>query len=141
MDKYKTSEVGRALKKVFHGEMTVDESVKLAENEIAGYFGKNELPPELDTDTGFFGDVVGKCPKCGRDVVRYRYKYSCSGYKEGCDFGVGCYICSRAISVYNMKMLLETGRTSKIQGFVSRKTGKTFDGFLVLKDGKAQFEF
>ncbi len=141
MDKYKTSEVGRALKKVFHGEMTVDESVKLAENEIAGYFGKNELPPELDTDTGFFGDVVGKCPKCGRDVVRYRYKYSCSGYKEGCDFGVGCYICSRAISVSNMKMLLETGRTSKIQGFVSRKTGKKFDGFLVLKDGKAQFEF
>ena len=40
-----------------------------------------------------------------------------------------------------MKLLLETGRTSKIQGFVSRKTGKTFDATLVLRDGKAEFDF
>lgn len=141
MDKYKTSEVGKALKKVFHGALTVDESVRLAEEEIAGYFKKEELPPETDTDTGFFGEKVGACPLCGRDVVRYRYKYSCSGYKAGCDFGVGCYICERAISVSNVKMLLENGKTSKIQGFISRKSGKPFDGYLVLKDGRAVFEF
>jgi DNA topoisomerase-3 len=40
-----------------------------------------------------------------------------------------------------MKLLLETGRTSKIQGFVSRKTGKPFDATLVLRDGKAEFDF
>lgn len=142
MDKYKTSEIGKALKKVYRGSMTVDESVLLARHEIGSYFAGEEKPIELDTDTGFFGDVVGKCPKCGGDVVRYKRKYSCRNYKEkGCDFGVSCYICDRAISVSNLKKLLTEGKTSKIQGFVSKKTGKTFDAFLVLKDGKAEFEF
>ena len=141
MDKYKTSEIGKALKKVFRGNMTVRESVELAEKEIALYFEKREMPAEQDTDTGFFGDVVGKCPLCGRDVKRGKFSYGCSGYKEGCKFSVGSYICNRAISVSNMKLLLETGRTSKIQGFVSRKTGKTFDAILVLRDGKAEFDF
>lgn len=142
MDKYKTSEIGKALKKVFRGNMSVGDSVKLAENEIRGYFERKELPIELDTDMGFYGDVVGKCPLCDGDVVRYKYKYSCSSYKtNGCNFGVGCRICSRAISVSNVKKLLSEGKTSKIQGFVSAKTGKTFDATLVLKDGQAVFEF
>ena len=141
MDKYKTSEIGKALKKVFRGSMTVRESVELAEKEIALYFERREMPAEQDTDTGFFGDVVGKCPLCGRDVKRGKRSYGCTGYKEGCNFSVWSYICDRAISVSNMKLLLETGRTSKIQGFVSRKTGKTFDATLVLRDGKAEFDF
>ncbi|MBR5242453.1 MAG: DNA topoisomerase III, partial [Clostridia bacterium] len=38
MDKYKTSELGRALKSVFHGTMSIDESIKLAEDEISQVF-------------------------------------------------------------------------------------------------------
>ena len=142
MDKYKTSEIGKALKKVFHGNMTVEDSVSLAQREINGYFERESAPIELDTDTGFFGDVIGKCPLCGGDVVRYKFKYSCKNYKEnGCNFGVSCYICGRAVSVSNVKKLLEEGKTSKIQGFVSKKNGKKFDAFLTLKDGKAEFLF
>ena len=142
MDKYKTSEIGKALKKVFHGNMTVEDSVSLAESEIKGYFEQKSEPIELDTDTGFFGDFIGKCPLCGGDVVRYKFKYSCKNYKEnGCNFGVNCYICGRAVSVSNVKKLLSEGKTSKIQGFVSRKNGKRFDAFLTLKEGKAEFLF
>ena len=140
MDKYKTAELGRALKKVFHGTMTVDESVALAKEEIAEVFRKKDLPVELDTDTGKFLDVIGKCPLCGRDVMRYRYSYGCSGYKEGCTFSVRTSICKRNISVSNMKMLLETGRTSKIEGFISKK-GNPFSASLKLEDGKAVFDF
>ncbi len=142
MDKYKTSEIGKALKKVFRGSMSVEESLELAEREIKGYFQRSDAPIELDTDTGFFGDVVGKCPLCGGDVVRYKFKYSCRNYKDnGCNFGVSCYICGRAVSVSNVKKLLSEGKTSKIQGFVSKKSGKSFDSYLVLKDGKAEFQF
>ncbi len=141
MDKYKTSEIGKALKQVFRGNMTVLDSVELAEREIAQYFEKREAVIEQDTDTGFYGDTVGKCPICGRDLRRGKFSYGCSGYKEGCKFSVNCYICSRAVSVSNLKLLLETGRTSKIQGFVSKKTGKTFDATLVLRDGRAEFDF
>lgn len=141
MDKYKTSELGKALKKVFRGEMGVDDSVKLAESEIREVFDKSKNASiEHDTDIGVFGEVMGKCPVCGSDVVRTKFGYGCSGYKDGCKFSVGKTICSRTISASNVKMLLETGRTSKIQGFVS-KNGKNFDAVLKLEGGKVVFDF
>ena len=141
MDKYKTSEMGKALKKVFRGEMEVHESVILAQNEISAVFEKKELPPETDDYTGNYGDVVGTCPICKNEVVRGRYKYGCRGYKDGCPFGVSINICGRNISVSNVKLLLETGQTSKICGFTSKHTGKSFDGVLKLVEGKAVFDF
>lgn len=135
MDKYKTSEMGKALKKVYHGKMTVWDSVTLAQKEIAEVFTQQKEPPETDKDTGFFGDIVGKCPICGKDVVRYKTGYSCSGYKDGCEFSVYGFICHRVISKSNMQMLLETGRTSKIRGFIG-KSGKAFDSYLKLDENK-----
>ena len=140
MDKYKTSEMGRALKKVYHGKMSVEESVSLAEREISKIFHRPSEPPETDKDTGFFGDIVGKCPLCGKDVIRYKNGYSCSGYKEGCEFSVYGFLCRRVISKSNMQMLLETGRSSKIKGFIS-KNGKSFDAYLKLEEGKVVFDF
>jgi DNA topoisomerase-3 len=83
---------------------------------------------------------VGKCPLCEKDVVRNRYGYGCSGYREGCKFFVGAYICSIAVSFENMKLLLERGETGVIKGFVS-KAGKSFDARLRLDGAKCVFSF
>ncbi len=142
MDKHKTSEMGRALKKVFKGEIEVEYSVSLATEEISKYFSAPlDVPIEEDTDIGFFGDIVGKCPLCGADVKRNKYGYGCSDYKNGCKFSVSSYICGRAISAKNMSMMLETGKTSVIKGFVSKKTGKLFDGALKLDGNGCIFDF
>ena len=141
MDKYKTSEMGKALKKVYRGEISVQDSVHLAEEEIREVFSKRTQSIETDLDDGFFGDVAGKCPLCGKEVVKGRYGYYCTGYKEGCKLKVNTSICSRVISKANVTMLLETGRTSKIQGFVSKKTGKSFDAYLKLDGGDVKFDF
>ncbi len=141
MDKYKTAELGKALKKVYRGEITVDESVLVAKKEIAEVFDKKPASPETDTDDGFMGDYVGKCPVCKNDVVRTKFGYGCSGYKEGCKFGFGNYICNRTVSLLNAKTLLDTGKTHKIQGFISKKTGKSFDAYLKLDNGKVVFSF
>jgi len=140
MDKLKTAEMGKQLKRVFHGESDVESAVDMAKAEITQYFSRESLPPEEETNTGFFGDRVGVCPLCGADVVRYRYSYGCSGYKNGCRFSVNAYICNRAISLSNIRRLLETGETYKIRGFLS-KSGKSFDSVLVLQDGKCVFDF
>ena len=140
MDKFKTSEMGKALKRVYRGEIEVSDSVQMAIDEIAQYFDKTEKSIEEDTDTGFFGDVAGTCPFCGQEVVRFKNSYACLGYKNGCKFGVGLFICGRPISIRNVKQLLETGRTSKIKGFIS-KNGKSFDAALKIADGKAVFDF
>jgi len=142
MDKYKTSQLGQALKKVYHGKMTVKDSVKLAEKEISEVFEKKaNADLSLDSETGFFGDVVAQCPLCGKDVKRFRTFYGCTGYKDGCKFSVNISICGRAISTSNLKMLTETGKTSVIQGFVSNKTKKNFDAALKLENGRAVFDF
>lgn len=141
MDKYKTSELGKALKKVYRGEFEIKDSVDLAVREINEVFKKQELKPEFDTDDGFVGDVVGKCPVCGCDVARNRYGYGCLGYKDGCKFSVNNVICGRTISLANVRQLLETGKTYKIEGFVSKRTGNKFAAQLKLEDGKAVFDF
>lgn len=139
MDKYKTSEMGKALKKVFHNEITVDDSVHLAMKEIKEVFEKKEVTLEKDTDTGFFGDIVGTCPLCGNEVMKNRYAYGCKNYKE-CNFKINSIICGRVISKRNAEQLLKTGNTSKIEGFIS-KNGKSFDAKLKLDKDKVIFDF
>ncbi len=140
MDKFKTSEMGRELKKVYKGEASIEDTVSIAKAEVARCFERTEAPLEDDTDTGFFGDVLGKCPLCSSDVIRHKYGYLCSGYKEGCKFSVNAYICGRAVSASNMRLLLEKGETSKIRGFISKK-GNAFDAVLKIADGRAVFDF
>ncbi len=142
MDKYKTSQMGQALKKVYRSEITIDESIALAQKEIGEVFdGSKNAEPEKDTNIGVFGEVVGVCPLCEKDVIRTKFGYGCSGYRDGCKFTINKSICKRVISLSNVKMLLATGKTSKIQGFVS-KNGKSFDAILKLdNEGKVVFDF
>ncbi len=140
MDKFKTAEVGRALKKVYRGEMTISQSVELAKREVSAVFEDGGATPE--NDIGFAHQVVGKCPLCGSDVTRTRFGYSCRGYKEkGCQFKIGLRICARITTLKDVDALLTKGATEKLSGFVSPKSGKTFDGKLVIKDGKVVFDF
>lgn len=140
MDKYKTSQLGQALKKVFHGAMTVAESVKLTEEEITEVFTAPANAPDSPDYTGAFGDVAGKCPLCGADVTKSRYGYLCSAYKEGCGFKMPGRLCGRPITLKNAAALLTEGKTEKLTGFVSKK-GKPFDAPLKLENGVVSFDF
>ncbi len=127
MDKYKTSELGQALKKVYRGEITVNDSVDMAKREIAEIISANKIE-----DTGVYGEKIGKCPKCGKDIIRGRYSYGCSGYSNGCDFRINFNILSATISKADAIKLLETRFTDKID-FISKK-GKKFSCALKLND-------
>lgn len=140
MDKYKTSVIGQALKKVFKNELTINDSVKMAKDEIAQVFSLKETSPENDTYNGFYGDKIGACPLCSKDVIKGRYGYHCTGYKEGCNFKISGVICKRVISISKAQELINNYETGLIKGFVS-KTGKTFDAKLTLENGKAVFKF
>ncbi|MBO5286654.1 MAG: topoisomerase C-terminal repeat-containing protein [Clostridia bacterium] len=137
MDKYKTSQLGQSLKKVYHGECSINDSIRLAENEIRQVFS---VGSNVESDIGVIGDVIGKCPLCGGDIVGSRLAYGCSNYKNGCKFTIWKYICKKPISVTHARELLEKGKTSKIQGFIS-KANKQFDACLKLEGGKVVFDF
>ena len=138
MDKYKTCEMGRSLKKVFRGEMRVEESVRLAGDEIKEVFAA----AAGDDDVGYMGDEIGPCPLCGKPVRRTKFGYGCSAYKEtDCRFSLNMKILDRTIPVNQVRLLLQTGKTEKITGFVSKKTGKSFDAALRMENGRAVFDF
>ncbi len=139
MDKFKTSQMGVALKQVFKGNITVEEAVDFVKEEITNVFQKNQ--EANDSFDGFVGDDAGKCPVCGGVVARTKFGYGCRNYTDGCKFSTGNVICGKVISLSNMKILLETGITPEIQGFVSKKTGKAFSAKLAVEDGKVVFKF
>ncbi|MBQ4527427.1 MAG: topoisomerase C-terminal repeat-containing protein [Clostridia bacterium] len=142
MDKYKTSELGKALKKVFRREMSVDDSVKLATDEIANIFATKEPGSEVyKNDIGFMGDIVGKCPMCKANVVRTKFGYGCSAYKDGCKFAFSYQICGAVISLEQAKTILDKGKSDIIDGFVSKRTGKAFSAALKLDCDKIVFDF
>lgn len=140
MDKYKTSTLGQGLKKVYRGEITINDVVDLTKKEINEVFDKRNNCG-LNTDTGFFNDVIGICPICGKNVVKTRFNYGCTGYREGCNFKINFVICKRVISKNMAIDLLKNKKTFKINGFIS-KDGKPFSGVLVLdNEGKINFDF
>lgn len=140
MDKYKTSEMGKALKKVYRDEISVQDSVNLACQEIKEVFEKKDVAIERDTDIGFYGDIVGKCPLCGNDVIRNRFAYGCRDY-QNCKFKINTTICGRIISKSNVEKLLNERVTSNIEGFIS-KNGKNFNARLKLdNENKVVFDF
>ncbi|MBR2404797.1 MAG: topoisomerase C-terminal repeat-containing protein [Clostridia bacterium] len=141
MDKYRTSELGKALKKVFRGEITVDESVSIATKEIASVFASKDGTELEKTDIGFMGEAVGKCPLCSSDVVRTRFGYGCSAYREGCKFSFGFEICGAVIPLAQARKLVATGSTDLIDGFFSKRTQKSFSARLKLEEGKVVFDF
>ncbi|MBR4420365.1 MAG: topoisomerase C-terminal repeat-containing protein [Clostridia bacterium] len=135
MDKYKTSQLGQALKKVYRGEITIEDSVKIAQDEI------NEVFALKDKESnGFYGEKIGTCPICGKDVVRGRFAYGCMGAKTDCPLKINFKILGATVTVEQAKKLLSDGFTDKLK-FIS-KTGKEFESKLKLeKDGKVVFDF
>jgi len=135
MDKYKTSQLGQALKQVYRGEITVEDSVEIAKREIAEVFNCS-----TENETGIYGEKIGVCPLCGKDVVKGRFSYGCLGFTDGCEFRINFKILGTQIGKAHAQKLLETGFTDKLK-FTS-KQNKEFESRLKLeKDGKIVFDF
>jgi len=142
MDKYKTASLGKALKQVFRGEISVDDSVELAKEEILNVFRVKTQNPNLDTDDGFVGDIIGPCPLCNGNIVRTVFGYGCTAYKDNsCRFSVSNAICSRVIPKSAVYRLITEGKTQRLDGFISPKTGKVFSASLKLDKENVNFDF
>lgn len=80
------------------------------------------------------------CPVCGQPVVKQKWGYGCSGYKEGCKFGISDNIAGKKLTEKQIETLISKGSTSLIKGF-KNKSGKSFSAKLSLIDGKVTFIF
>lgn len=84
---------------------------------------------------------LGPCPICQAEIKDFPKSYSCSRWKEGCQFTIWKVVAKKKLSESAVKQLMKDKKTSLIKGFKS-KAGKPFEAYLVMnKDGKVEFEF
>jgi DNA topoisomerase-3 len=116
-----------------------------AEHKVEFDFGNAPKEGESAEPVDFTGkEPLGKCPKCGANVYDNGMNYVCekqTGPTPTCDFRSGKIILQQEISPEQIKKLLAEGKTDLLKGFVSKKTNRKFEAFLVVKDGKTAFEF
>lgn len=84
---------------------------------------------------------IGACPSCADGFIEERGKfYGCTNYSNGCKFTLPKRWAGKAIPKGQIEKLVKEQKTSMIKDFKSEK-GKTFDAYLILKDGKMKMEF
>lgn len=84
--------------------------------------------------------VIGKCPRCGKDIIEGRKGYGCSGWKDPtnpCKFTIWksnalLSISGKEVTPAMAKQLLTDGKCA-VHGLKSKSGGK-YDGKLVLQD-------
>jgi DNA topoisomerase-3 len=120
-----------------------------AEHRIEFDFGdrsrQNASGEKESAPVDFTGkEPLGKCPKCGARVFDAGMNYVCehgTGADHKCTFRTGKVILQQPIEVAQLQKLLAAGKTDLLTGFVSNKTNRKFEAFLVLKEGDVKFEF
>lgn len=103
---------------------------------------RNGDSPQAEVDfTGH--EPVGACPKCQSRVFELPMYYVCEksvGTSRTCDFRSGRLILQQPIDRDQMRKLLEQKRTDLLDKFISKR-GRPFKAYLVINNGKVEFEF
>jgi len=88
-------------------------------------------------------DPFATCPRCKQGkLLKGNTAYGCSRFREGCQFIVPFEIGSKTLTDKQIATLLTKGKTGKIKGFVSPKTGNNFEAALALSDDwKVVYQF
>ena len=107
---------------------------------------KQDANGEAPAPVDFSGkEPLGACPKCGARIFDTGMYYVCEksvGPDKSCDFRkIGKIILQQEISPEQVRKLLSEGKTDLFKGFISNKTGRKFEAFLVVKNQQVEFEF
>jgi DNA topoisomerase-3 len=65
-------------------------------------------------------------------MLKGKSAFGCSRFREGCQFLVPFSIASKSLTDKQVEQLILKGKTPKIKGFVSAKTGNKFEAALAL---------
>ena len=132
----------------FSAELKLVHDDELKNWKLEFDFGDDERDAAASGEPVDFSDQdsVGACPKCKGKVYEHGSHYVCEhsvGPKSTCDFKTGKIILTQPVSREEAAKLLDTGRTSLLDGFVSNRTRRKFKAVLCYdaKEGKVVFEF
>ena len=131
-----TAEWEYRLKQIEKGELASDDFMEDIAEMVREIIRDYKPMPEAQVLFPSGRPVVGKCPRCGRDVTESKAGYFCEN--NDCRFGLwkdNKYLSARKITLTKRmaETLLKNGRVF-VSGIYSEKTGKSYDAFLKLTD-------
>jgi DNA topoisomerase-3 len=128
-----TVEWETALQEIERGGFSPDYFMDLVEKQITEIAAIEKLKAKASavkfTDDSKKRESLGKCPKCGGNVMENAKAYSCTAK---CGFCIWKTMSGKSITVTQAKKLLKDGKTDNLTGF-KKKNGEVYEGVLKVK--------
>ena len=114
--------------------------------EVKFDFDSQNETEEISTEDIRNSPSIGQCPQCQSSVLNLDKHYAClnSVIKDrSCNFRFSKIILKQEVDLAQAGKILTGGKTDLLNRFVSKRTGKPFEAYLVLDrgTGKVNFEF
>ena len=139
----KTIQFSKDLKSVNEGSLTLEQCIKNVTNEIEEIISNgNKIIIEKINKPILEKEVIGKCPKCGKNIFEGEKSYYCEGYKE-CNFSIwkdNKFFKARGKKLTKsiVKNILKDGK-AKVKGFKKKDSDKTYDANIILDLSNEKF--
>lgn len=136
--KEKTVEFSKILKKVYKDEIKIDAAIEIFSNELIEIF--NNSKATFIEKVEIEREVIGKCPRCGKNIYEGKNNFYCEGYKDDpkCQFTMWkedkfFKDKGKKLSKAGAKSLL-AGKKVKMTGLKKKDGTGTYDAYVVLND-------
>lgn len=134
MFKEKTVELSKILKKVYRQELSKEEALNIYSKDLRGIIenAKTVNVEKVEVKKAE-KEIIGKCPKCGKNIYESEKLFYCEGFKE-CTFKIfknNKFFEDRGKKVTKtiVKSLLKTN-TAKVKGFKKKDGSGTYDAIV-----------
>ncbi len=86
--KTKTVEFSKLLKQVYKGNSSIQDTIDLVDKELNKIINQNIEIPRVYNDSD--REVIGICPRCGKNIYENSKGFSCVGYRDNppCNFTI-----------------------------------------------------
>lgn len=144
-----TAQWEKALKQVGAKERSQDNFLGQIKKFIAKMI--TEVPSKIQVDQGLQEEAqtrqakaaaIGPCPVCKQGEITDKGKfYGCTNYRGGCHFTLPKKFAGKNMGKRIVKTLISKGKTDKLDGFVSKKSGQRYSAKLQLEGDKLSLAF
>lgn len=142
MYKNKTVELSKTLKKVYKGEISKETALEFYKKDLSEMVIKAKKTELEKLKVNVEKEIIGKCPKCGKNVYEGEKSFYCEGYKDEIKCNFALFKNNNFFEQKGKKLtktiaknLLNKGKSS-VKGFKKKDGSGTYDAIVTMEIGQ-----